>query len=507
MQRLTFPLLVILTLLCWAAATWLRLRGLDQVIVSSDSLGPYLRALAFRPEFLEQGLIPRPPNPESGDGLWLLAVPLVHLADSLHDLFRLRFALGAGVAPLGLLAAWVWAAPDDAPALWRQGSPAQWSAALAAGAVLAVDPGLSDTLVSGARSYGGPELAALLCFALGLAWHGDRLALFLAAAALALGVDHHPMAAGLALGCLFLLPGLAERQGPGALFAAFLFLLLLVVPRLLRLGILASCGPDPMLCLAQVAQSNVDPAAQFSDIARVAVHDRFMVDLVPGVAAGLGLGLVLSRPWLGAGGLALGGALGMLGLGAFTEYLHGYHLRILAAPLTVAAAVGLARLWPLALAWAAYAAVLLFPKLPVGPDPGAVDRHDLLAQELPALQGPLWVEGLWWDGRAVLDASGVVLAAVLQGQDRDRFHTGPDSAVVLLSIGAGPTPPGERLIAGAAGDPRTEWSAWYLRSSAEVRAFLDEAGGSPRGLGGAYDWLTALHPDEASLEAVDWAAH
>ena len=53
-------------------AAWHRLRVLDESIVSSDSLGPYLQAQAAL-----FGHLPRPPNPESGDLLWVLAVPLV----------------------------------------------------------------------------------------------------------------------------------------------------------------------------------------------------------------------------------------------------------------------------------------------------------------------------------------------------------------------------------------------------------------------------------------------
>ena len=52
----------------WAVAAWVRLRAVEHAIVGSDSLGPYLQAKAAL-----LGHLPRPPNPESGDALWMLA--------------------------------------------------------------------------------------------------------------------------------------------------------------------------------------------------------------------------------------------------------------------------------------------------------------------------------------------------------------------------------------------------------------------------------------------------
>jgi hypothetical protein len=70
----------------WAVAAWHRLRVLDHAVVGSDSLGPYLQAQAAL-----FGNLPRPPNPESGDALWLTMVSMVAAADSLVELFFFRF--------------------------------------------------------------------------------------------------------------------------------------------------------------------------------------------------------------------------------------------------------------------------------------------------------------------------------------------------------------------------------------------------------------------------------
>lgn len=502
---------LVLALAAFLLAAHLRLRGLDQAVVGSDSLGPYLRALALSPEALRAGTIPRPPNPESGDWLWLSAWPLVHAAASLHDLFRLRLLLGATIAPLGLLAAWVWAAPERAThpvttATWRQGF-----AAVAAGLVLAVDPGLADSLVSGARGYGAPEWLALCTLALALAWRGSLAGLVLAAAAFVIAVDHHPMAGGLLLSLLVLLPALGARVGLVEVGTASLVGLLFALPRILRLIALAACGQDPLTCLAEVAQSNVhEQEAVLAEVAK-ALHDRFLVDLDSTITLGLGLGVAMSRPWRGVGALALGGLGGMLLLAFVTGYLQGYHLRVLAGPLAVAAAVGLARAWPLALAWAGWAAWVGLPEAPVGPDPGAAARHDALAARIADQPGPLWVDRAWWGGQPVVDPSAVVLSAVLQGQDPARFQADPAATFLLLGNGAIPSSSrkaridgGEVLDQGHVAALDTAWELRAFPSPVAARAWVDAASTPPAQVGGAFDWLTALHPVGADAEQTRW---
>lgn len=508
MQRLTAPLLAILCLLSWAAAAWLRLRGLDAAVVGSDSLGPYLQAWSLSEAHLRAGVLPRPPNPESGDWLWISALPAVHLAHDLRSLFTLRFVAGAAIAPLGLLAAWVWAAPDHVAGLWTRGTYRQWSAALAAGTILALDPGLTDSLMSGARGYGAPELVALSTLCLGLAWHGSRTGLWLGALALVVAMDHHPFAASMAVGGLLLLPGLARHHGLVEVGSAAAVGLLAALPRLLRLFLLTRCGEGPLQCLASVARSNVHEETPSIELLASALHDRFLVDLEPGIVLGLGLGLLLClelrRMWPAV--WALGGALGLVGMVVVTGYLQSYHLRILAAPLVVAASVGLGRLWPLAVAWAGWAVLVLHPRVPHGPDPGAAERHDLLAARLADEPGPMWVDRVWWDHQPALDASGVVLSAVLQGQDPARFQVGPQVPMVLLSVGDGPAG-GDRIMAGEVALTDTRWTALRFDRPSRARAWVD---GAPAGraepiqVGGAWDWLVSLHPEEARLDGIRW---
>ncbi|NOY25184.1 MAG: hypothetical protein GXP62_04865 [Oligoflexia bacterium] len=496
--------LFLLFALTWAGAAWLRLRALDQVAIGSDSLGPYLQALALSQKNLQAGFLPRPPNPESGDFLWVMALPAVHLAHSLRELFELRFIQSALIAPLGALGAWVWAAPDQVRDVFGKPVWQQFVAAVCAGTVLAVDPGLADTLVAGARGYGAPEVLALLTLALGLAWRGSGFWAAVAAGAFVVALDQHPLSFGLVLGLLMVLPGLGARIGLVDLSTACLVAFLFALPRLLRLLLLANCGEDPLTCLSEVALSNVHDDVLFQQVLLTALHDRFIVDLGPFISVGLVVGLLMSRPWTGIGTLALGGLAGVLLLASVTGYLQSYHLRILAAPLVVSASVGLARLLPLALIWAGWTAWVGIPKLPVGPDPGAVDRHDELALRLADEPAPIWVDRVWWQGPPALDASAVVLSAVLQGQDPDRFQVGADVPMVLLSTGSKLLPPGRLLAAGTLSSTGTSWSMTRVEDADQVKRWIARQGAEPLQTGGAWDWLTALHPEAASLEATRW---
>ena len=459
----------------WAAAAWHRLRVVDQAVVGSDSLGPYLQAQAAL-----FGHLPRPPNPESGDALWAAAVPIVAMADSLTDAFTIRFIAGALVAPIGFAAAYHWTSE-------RCSMARRWAAGLAAGGILAFDPGLLDTLVSGARSYGAPELVGVLTLALALGLRGVPWAPGVAMVGIAAAAGHHPLAIGVALGILPFAARLHRVHGGRVLRTALLIGGIAVLPRLLRLIDLAACGEGPSACIAAVARSNVVDPEPWSRLIAVALHDRFAVDF-NGSLAVVVVGLVLAlfcrqRDHRWAVGFAALALAGILGVGLVNGYVRSYHLRIVAVPVAVATALGLARVWPLAIVATAAFVHTQVDQLPVGPDPGALSRHDAVASALPP--GPLWVDRVWWSGPPTLDASAVVLSGWLN--DRRDFRLGPSTPFVLLSV------------TDDAGEP----SVVSFATASEARDWVTERGASPHQIGGAYDWATIAHP-ETRLEDARW---
>ncbi len=426
----------------WLLAVGWRLRALPQVSLGSDSLGqllPGLDPLSFPP----------PPNPEAGYALWVTAAPLVWLAGSLEQLFALRFAVGALIAPLGFLTA------------WRLARQNRLLAGAIAGGLLAVDSGLVDTLVSSFRGYGAPELLAGAMLSL-LA--GGRVGLVAGAVLLVVAAGHHPFAAGAALGAVLVLP--ADRRGVAL---AALAGLLVALPRLLWIADIADCGAGLTGCLAPVALGSSEALSR-PDLLMRALTDR--AGELSAALPVLLVGLALCRDRR-ALLLALGGLAGVILLALSVHSLRPYHLRIVAAPLAVAAALGLAR-------WRALGAVggligvlaaAAHPS-PLG-DPGALARHDDLAADLASLPGPVWVEGAWYDGPVALDPSAVVLSAILQGQPAERF--GPGGSIVLLVSRAN----------GA--------EALTFADAAAAREWLIEQP-PPEVLGGAADWAAILRP-------------
>jgi len=454
----------------WGIAAWYRLRAVEHAIVGSDSLGPYLQAKAAL-----LGHLPRPPNPESGDALWMFAVPLVAWADSLSSLFSARFIAGGVVAPLAFAAAWHWT-DDDVSAARR------WAAALTAGLLMAFDPGLVDTLVSGARTYGAPELVGLMTLGIALSMRGHPHGLAVAVMGLIWGAGHHPLAAGAGLGLLLLWP---SNLGRGVKRWTLILGALLATPRLLRIGDMLMCGEGPVACIQRIAQSNNVGAGPALTQLQKALHDRFLVDWDGGVwivLAGVLAGLLCRRKTHRRAGIfALMSLAGLVLIGLSNGYLRSYHLRIVAVPLAVATGIGLARVWVLAPIGAVVAVMHWQPRLVVGPDPGAVSRHDSIAQTLP--EGPKWIDRVWWAGPPSLDASGVVLSGQLQG--KEGFALNRDAPMILLSI------------------DKDSWSTEHFSSSGDARSWLNAQDRDPHQLGGAYDWATIIDPS-TRLEDARW---
>ena len=459
----------------WVLAAWHRLKVLNETVVGSDSLGPYLQAHAAL-----FGHLPRPPNPESGDALWVTMLPLVAWADDLSELFTYRFVLGALVAPIGFAAAYQWISPSEKPTR-------RWIAGLLAGIFLAFDPGLLDTLISGARSYGAPEFIGLSTLLLALAIRQNPWAPTGALIALVVAIDHHPLSAGVALGGLCLLPSLHREVGGRRLKWAFIIGAIACIPRMVRVAAIANCGEGIGACLGQVAHSNIVETEPWTALIGSALHDRWLVDLdTTGwiiVAGLLSILLCPEKEHRKAGYWAIFGCIGILCIGIVNGYIRSYHLRITAVPFAVAAAMGLSRSWPVALLAGSIFVWRTASSLPVGPDPGALARHDQVTDQLPS--GALWVDRVWWDGMPWLDPSAVVLSGWLQGR-RD-FQLDRNTTFILLEND----------------DADTGWNVRVFPNQSEARIWFDGEQRVPHQRGGAYDWATIANPN-TKLEDARW---
>ena len=460
----------------WGVAAWHRLRVLDHAAVGSDSLGPYLQAKAAL-----FGHLPRPPNPESGDALWITMLPVVAAADSLLDAFSIRFVLGGLIAPIGFAAAFHWTA-ESAPAARR------WAAALTAGSLLAFDPGLLDTLISGARSYAAPEFVGIFTVGLALALRGIPWAPALSIISLVFAAGHHPLALGAGVSLLPFLRTLHRIHGGRRLRNAFLLGGFVALPRIVRIANIAMCGEGFRKCLSSVAGSNITDPEPVRLMLSTALHDRFAVDF-KGTLFILIVGAVLAllcrkRDHRWAAVFAAMALTGLLGLGAVNGYIRSYHLRIIAVPVAVVSALGLARVWPMAAVAATAFITTHFNHLPVGSDPGSLARHVAIANRLPS--GPLWVDRVWWDGPPRLEASAVVLSAWMAGR-RD-FRLDRTIPFVLLNVADDPTMPTVKQF------PTASAAGRWVDAQDPVRPYLR---------GGAYDWATIAHP-QTTLEDARW---
>ena len=469
-----------------AAALPGRLAVARDASTGSDAIGQHLAALA-----VWGGGPWQPPNPEGGHALWLFALPQVLLADSLAGMFALRAVQAALIAPVAALAA----------AAFAPRRPAQ--AALGAGLVVAADPGLLDTLGVAFRGYGAPELAAASALGLGLAVHrrssGPAIAVLSALAAL----GQHPMAAGLLLGVVAGLVVVRAPRRPVVLAVALGALAM--IPRGWTLVQQAGCGGPALDCLGAVARSSSEPGVGAWGLLIRALHDRILVDFGGQLGPtwlGLAIGAALAsaarraRPALS---LAVGGLMGVLALGLAVDSLRPYHLRALSGPAAVAAASGLARVPWAAPVWG-LASVAWPAPVPLPVDPGGPARADALAARISDLPAPLRVDAAFFDGPVGLEPAPVVLAAIVAGQPPARFQAVGPAGVVLLCSGEPTQPPGPTLATLASRDSGPPGRALYFANRAAASAWLHAHPVPPALVGGALDWVKAVHPRAPAVE-------
>jgi hypothetical protein len=509
MRRREVIALTVLLLALWGLAAWVRLAHVGAVTTGSDGLGQYMASLAVL-----RGGAPFVPNPEGGHSLWIWVLPLVAGADSLHGLVQARMVQAALVAPIGALAAWVAVQGEGSVQDPLRFRPAGLAAAACAGTMLALDAGLVDTLEVAFRGYAAPEMLAVATLGGALALNGRVWGLALAAVAMVAATGQHPLATGAILGGVAVLPWLVSSVGWRGVGLAVGLAALASVPRLVHLAALADCGQGAWSCLGAVATGSAETGPTLVSLVERAFHDRVLVEggwwwaaLLVGLA--LATGVRPSGRSRALVAFALAAALGILLLGLSLHTLRPYHLRIVAAPLAVAGAVGLARAWPLALVAVALAiqAFVAGPKAPSSLQAssshsssaadGARERlADQLADTLAEQAGPLRVDGVWFGSPVGLEPAPIVLAAVLQGQEPARFSVAPGVAVLLIVNGPPAADVGsEDVIQRGEG-----WAMMRFDQPQDAAAWVDAQSPPPIVVGGALDWVKGVHPDPPA----DW---
>ena len=466
----------------WALALAHRLPRLEDANLGSDGMGQWLSAYA-----VFQGGQPTPPNPEGGHSLWVGGLLPVALARSLRELVALRLAMGALIAPL------------TAAAAARAG--AGGGAAALAGVIVAVDPGLIDTLVSAFRGYGAPELGALVALGVAAGQAGRAWGPAVAVGAAVGAAGQHPLGVGLLIGVVAAAPGLGAAAGARALGAAAILGAGLIAARLRWLAQLAACGRGALTCLGEVAQGSAEPELGRGAMLLRALHDRFEVDPGVGWWAPLLAGALLVAVAPGArrarGPLltfTVACTLGILAVGLGVMSLRPYHLRVAAAPLAVLAALGVGRV-----AGSLGAGIIAGALMAVAGIPdwahvrlGSPGWTDGLAAQLAARPGPMRVDAVWFDSPVGVEPAPLVLAAVLAGAPAARFRADDQAEALLIVNGTGAGWP-------AGGEPLLAWPAGGLLrfpDAAAARAWIDAAPAPPVARGGAFDWARALHPGE-----------
>lgn len=445
MARVAWPIAAAV----YALAVWARWRDLPAAMMLGDAAGPWLVALG-------DPLGRRPHAPPYGWGLYPPYALCLALSGSLWQAVSGLHLLHALAAPMTSLAA-------------LRLRPGGWAAALAAGALVALDRGLIDTALSGSEGYLGASWVAAA--ALGLTARDRTWGPPLACAGLAFAAMNHPLAACLAP----LLLALPRRRSS---LAGLTLGTLLLAPRVLRaLG-------EPLPGTGGLTLSSWQAAGAWLDQGGLGAWALL-------AAALAGLLSPRSRP-LAAGTLLSAAAL--LGAGLALGYLRDYHLRLLTAP----AALGLAGLPAL---WALPFLLALRPPIAQRPPPGSPDRPgtlgltSTLSAALLDAPRPLVVDGAWVSGTAAAEPAAISLDLHLRGWPLEDLLPDEGATVaVIVSARRGDLARIDYPERAAGGDRHF----LVIGDPAGISEAL--CGLSPR-LGGAWDWVAAAKPG-ATLEEV-----
>ncbi len=422
-------------------AAFLRLREVDAILLLADGIGPYLTALA-------NPVNPSPHAPPYGWGLQVPYALCLSLADNLRE------------AAIGLALLHALAAPLAALCAGRLGG---LGPAVVAGLLVAVDPGLLDTLTSGAETYLAPVWVGVACWA-GLSARDQPRLAAVAAPAWAMAAMNHPLAL-----CTLPLVALAGRRRETGI----------------GLGLAGLMLAPTVFGWWQAVGTGLDPGAPLQAVPAWLVQGGPVAGLLA-VCGFLGLASWRTRTlalavWASAILLAVAGVL----LG----YLRDHHLRLLTVPLAACVA-GFGTRW----AWLGLLC-LRVPGSRVPPPekphrPGTLGLTTELTLAIATLPAPLLVDGAWKSGTPAAESSAVLLDLHLRG-----LSVGPGgSLVVIVSYRRGDRP--------AWGPAWREGDRHFLVSERHDELAQSLCGKAR--LGGAWDGLAVLLPDTTLQEARAW---
>lgn len=427
--------------LALVVAVALRLREVDAIVVLADGMGPYLTATASPVNL-------HPHAPPYGWALYGPYAAVLALASSLRG------------AAVGLAVLHALAAPLAALCAGRLGG---LGAAVVAGGLVAVDPGLLDTLTSGAETYLAPVWIGLLTWLVLQARERPNLAIG-AGLAWACAVMNHPLA--LATLPLVLLAGPSWRTALG-------------------LGLGAAALIPSALGWWHAGGTGLDDGAPLHALPAWLAQGGPVAGLLA-VSAVAGLLGRRTRPLA----LAVWACLALLcGAGVALGYLRDHHLRLLTVPLAACVGgFGHRGVWLglLCLRW---------PASHVPPEdkphrPGTLGLATALTTAIAELPDPVLVDGAWVSGTPAAEPSAVLLDLALRGHE-----VGPGgSLVVIVSYRRGQEP---------------TWSRRWRRGDRHFLVTEDHGAlaaslcGSAR-LGGAWDGLAVLRPETTLDDARAW---
>ena len=411
----------ILIVIMLLATVFFRLQYFSFVQVTSDSLSPFVGAIRAIDQWHWL-----PANPESDQWLWVLALPLVMVADSLSDLFWLKCLSTSIVVPIGM---WV---------VGQMVSKLRWFWMLGTGALLMVDLGLIDTMLSSFRGYWAPE-----CLALALVgwvhWQKGHLwgALW-GTGWLTIAMGQHP----LVLGCTPILLGwwIHMKVRGQAWYLAVGIFTVLSIPRLIWLWSLSQCDAGGLQCFSEIAISSSENQPMSDMLWRV-LHDRLWVEM--GLAGPI---MILGCSFSSNQYLRRGILLGLLGitiLGLSVSTLRPYHYRVLIVPLFIWAAHGWSQRGKVGVGvFSIWIALSFWTRLHPVEWYSTVSTYDAIADFLCKQSNPVWIEGYGSDLKVM--PQGVGVSMKLQ-RCQVPMSRAPSSSIWVLSS---PDDLGSSLLAG-----------------------------------------------------------